>query len=104
MYIYKLNNKRVIEKPSLIHSQTVKKWKKICEDSLADDLTNGKGTDANKIFILKAVYHYAETAPVPVAQQTTQGITAHELKQLGTLKSPHDTDNEAIDTTYSAED
>lgn len=47
------------------YSKTVKKWKETCKGSLVYDLTQKGGSDINKIFIAKAVYGMAETAPVP---------------------------------------
>ena len=37
--------------PTSLHSKTAKKWKQYCAGRLASNLSNSKGTDANKIFI-----------------------------------------------------
>lgn len=49
---------------SSTHSKTVKKWFDTCKSFLVNNLQNSKGVDANKIFIAKAAYGMAETAPV----------------------------------------
>lgn len=53
--------------PSSAHAVTVKKWKETCKNFLVDSLQNSTGTDANRIFIAKAAYGMAETAPVQAA-------------------------------------
>lgn len=65
------------------HGNTVKKWKDICQSFLVNSLTNSKGTDANKIFIAKAAYGMAETAPIQTQAQITQIKSAAELPKLG---------------------
>jgi len=59
--------KRYIKMPSSAHAVTVKKWKETCKNFLVDSLQNSTGTDANRIFIAKAAYGMAETAPVQAA-------------------------------------
>ena len=61
------------------HGNTVKKWKDICQSFLVNSLTNSKGTDANKIFIAKAAYGMAETAPVQTQAQISQIRSSTEL-------------------------
>lgn len=61
------------------HGNTVKKWKDICQSFLVNSLTNSKGTDANKIFIAKAAYGMAETAPVQTQAQISQIRSNTEL-------------------------
>ena len=61
------------------HGNTVKKWKDICQSFLVNSLTNSRGTDANKIFIAKAAYGMAETAPVQTQTQIGQIRSSSEL-------------------------
>lgn len=61
------------------HSITVEKWKGICRSFLVNSLTNSRGTDANKIFIAKAAYGMAETAPVQTQAQIGQIRSSSEL-------------------------
>ena len=61
------------------HSLAVKKWKETCRNFLVNSLTNSKGTDANKIFIAKAAYGMAETAPVQTQAQISQIRSSSEL-------------------------
>lgn len=61
------------------HGNTVKKWKDICQSFLVNSLTNSRGTDANKIFIAKAAYGMAETAPVQTQAQIGQIRSSSEL-------------------------
>ena len=61
------------------HSLTVKKWKETCRNFLVNSLTNSRGTDANKIFIAKAAYGMAETAPVQTQAQIGQIRSSSEL-------------------------
>ena len=49
------------------YSKTVKKWFNICKGHHVFTLNQRGGTDANRIFIAKAVYGMAETAPVTVS-------------------------------------
>ena len=64
--------------PNTAHAEAVKKWKNICKNFLVNSLQNSRGTDANKIFIAKAAYGMAETAPIPVANQE-QHRTAEQI-------------------------
>lgn len=64
------------------HSLTVKKWKDICRSFVVNKLTNKSGTDANLIFIAKAAYGMAETAPVPTINPNQHILTASELPKL----------------------
>lgn len=64
------------------HSDTVKKWFDICKNCTVNRLNNQAGTNANLIFVAKAAYGMAETAPVQVGQQA--GIpqqTAQEIAE-----------------------
>ena len=74
------------------HCKTAKKWKQYCAGRLASNLSNSKGTDANKIFIAKAAYGMAETKAVEQKQitgarktveQIAQDIGADELPDFG---------------------
>lgn len=74
------------------HCKTAKKWKQYCAGRLASNLSNSKGTDANKIFIAKAAYGMAETKAVEQEQitgarktveQIAQDIGADELSDFG---------------------
>lgn len=61
------------------HCKTAKKWKQYCAGRLASNLSNSKGTDANKIFIAKAAYGMAETKAVE--QEQIAGVTK-TVKQI----------------------
>lgn len=74
------------------HCKTAKKWKQYCAGRLASNLSNSKGTDANKIFIAKAAYGMAETKAVEQEQitgarktveQIAEDIGADELPDFG---------------------
>lgn len=74
------------------HCKTAKKWKQYCAGRLASNLSNSKGTDANKIFIAKAAYGMAETKAVEreqitgarkTVEQIAQDIGADELPDFG---------------------
>lgn len=62
------------------HGTTVKKWFDICKNCTINRLNNQTGTNANLIFIAKAAYGMAETAPVPAGQQ--QGIPQQSREQI----------------------
>lgn len=62
------------------HGITVKKWFDICKNCTVNRLNNQPGTNANLIFVAKAAYGMAETAPVQVAQQ--QGIPQQTAQQI----------------------
>lgn len=67
---------------STAHGDTVKKWFDTCRNFTINRLNNQTGTNANLIFIAKAAYGMAETAPVQTAQQ--QGLptmTAAEIAE-----------------------
>lgn len=67
---------------STAHGNTVKKWFDICKNCTVNRLNNQAGTNANLIFVAKAAYGMAETAPVQVGQQA--GIpqqTAQEIAE-----------------------
>lgn len=67
---------------STSHGTTVKKWFDICKNCTVNRLNNQAGTNANLIFVAKAAYGMAETAPVQVGQQV--GIpqqTAQEIAE-----------------------
>lgn len=74
------------------HCKTAKKWKQYCAGRLASNLSNSKGTDANKIFIAKAAYGMAETKAVEqvriagatkTVKQIAKEIGADELPDFG---------------------
>nr|DAM59134.1 MAG TPA: hypothetical protein [Caudoviricetes sp.] len=65
---------------STSHSDTVKKWFDICKNCTVNRLNNQPGTNANLIFVAKAAYGMAETAPVLAAQQ--QGIPKQSAQQI----------------------
>lgn len=82
------------------HCKTAKKWKQYCAGRLASNLSNSKGTDANKIFIAKAAYGMAETKAVEQEQitgarktveQIAQDIGADELPDFGNQEDDADT-------------
>lgn len=81
------------------HCKTAKKWKQYCAGRLASNLSNSKGTDANKIFIAKAAYGMAETKAVEQEQitgarktveQIAQDIGADELPDFGDQEDAFD--------------
>lgn len=67
---------------SSAHSPTAKKWFNTCKSFTVNRLHNKGGTDANLIFIAKAAYGMAETAPIPtqnvhqIATRTPEEIAA----------------------------
>lgn len=65
--------------PTSPHSKTAKKWKQYCAGRLASNLSNSKGTDANKIFIAKAAYGMAETKAVEQEQITGAKKTVEQI-------------------------
>ena len=65
---------------STSHGDTVKKWFDICKNCTVNRLNNQPGTNANLIFVAKAAYGMAETAPVQVSQQ--QGIPQQTAQQI----------------------
>lgn len=65
------------------YSSTAKKWFNICKSFTVNRLHNKGGTDANLIFIAKAAYGMAETAPVQTANEHQRVLTAAELPKLG---------------------
>lgn len=65
---------------STSHSDTVKKWFDICKNCTVNRLNNQPGTNANLIFVAKAAYGMAETAPVQTAQQ--DGIPHQTAQQI----------------------
>lgn len=75
------------------HAVTVKKWFNVCKSAAVNRLTNKGGTDANLIFIAKAAYGMAETAPVQITPQK-RILTASELPRLG-----DDEQNDTINVT-----
>jgi hypothetical protein len=64
------------------HGSTVKKWFNICKSFTLNRLHNQSGTNANLIFIAKAAYGMAETAPVQVGNQNSQALADSELPKL----------------------
>lgn len=67
---------------STAHSDTVKKWFNTCKSFTVNRLHNKGGTDANLIFIAKAAYGMAETAPVQTANTRQSYISADEPIRL----------------------
>ena len=67
--------------PTSPHSKTAKKWKQYCAGRLASNLSNSKGTDANKIFIAKAAYGMAETKAVEQERITGARKTVEQIAQ-----------------------
>lgn len=65
---------------STSHGDTVKKWFDICKNCTINRLNNQPGTNANLIFIAKAAYGMAETAPVQTVQQ--DGIPNQTAQQI----------------------
>ena len=71
------------------HCKTAKKWKQYCAGRLASNLSNSKGTDANKIFIAKAAYGMAETKAVEQGQITGATKTVKQIaKEIGADELP----------------
>lgn len=64
------------------HGSTVKKWFNTCKSFTLNRLHNQSGTNANLIFIAKAAYGMAETAPVQVGNQNSQALADSELPKL----------------------
>lgn len=65
---------------STSHSDTVKKWFDICKNCTVNRLNNQPGTNANLIFVAKAAYGMAETAPVQIDQR--QDKPRESLEQI----------------------
>ena len=65
---------------STAHSDTVKKWFDICKNCTLNRLHNQPGTNANLIFVAKAAYGMAETAPVQADH--VQGIPQQSAQQI----------------------
>lgn len=77
------------------HCKTAKKWKQYCAGRLASNLSNSKGTDANKIFIAKAAYGMAETKAVEQEQITGVTKTVKQIaKEIGADELPDFGDRE----------
>ena len=77
------------------HCKTAKKWKQYCAGRLASNLSNSKGTDANKIFIAKAAYGMAETKAVEQEQITEVTKTVKQIaKEIGADELPDFGDQE----------
>ncbi len=81
------------------HCKTAKKWKQYCAGRLASNLSNSKGTDANKIFIAKAAYGMAETKAVEQEQITGAKKTVAQIAaDIGADQlEDQETDDEAFD-------
>lgn len=62
------------------HGTTAKKWLDTCKNCTVNRLNNQPGTNANLIFIAKAAYGMAETAPVQTVQQ--DGIPHQTAQQI----------------------
>lgn len=67
---------------STAHGSTVKKWFDVCKSFTLNRLHNQTGTNANLIFVAKAAYGMAETAPVQVGNQNSQPLADSELPKL----------------------
>ena len=65
---------------SSTHGTTAKKWLDTCKNCTVNRLNNQPGTNANLIFIAKAAYGMAETAPVQTVQQ--DGIPHQTAQQI----------------------
>ena len=77
------------------HCKTAKKWKQYCAGRLASNLSNSKGTDANKIFIAKAAYGMAETKAVEQVRITGVTKTVKQIaKEIGADELPDFGDQE----------
>lgn len=77
------------------HCKTAKKWKQYCAGRLASNLSNSKGTDANKIFIAKAAYGMAETKAVEQWRITGATKTVKQIaKEIGADELPDFGDQE----------
>lgn len=68
------------------HGNTVKKWFDICKSFAVNRCHNKGGTDANLIFILKAAYGMAETAPVQTVTPQRPIMSMAELPVLDASK------------------
>lgn len=66
-------------KATPLYSQTVKKWRDICKNRLVNILTQSKGGDINRIFIAKAAYGMAETAPIPADKNPALELSNTQL-------------------------
>ena len=62
------------------HGDTAKKWFDICKNCAINRLHNQTGTNANLIFVAKAAYGMAETAPVQATQQ--YGVPQQTAQQI----------------------
>lgn len=67
---------------STAHGSTVKKWFNICKSFTLNRLHNQAGTNSNLIFVAKAAYGMAETAPVQVGSPNNQALADSELPKL----------------------
>lgn len=77
------------------HCKTAKKWKQYCAGRLASNLSNSKGTDANKIFIAKAAYGMVETKAVEQGRITGATKTVKQIaKEIGADELPDFGDQE----------
>lgn len=66
------------------YSNTVKRWKNICKSFVINRLSNQTGGNINLIFVSKAVYGMAETAPIQVKSGNAL-LAAEELPQLDAI-------------------
>lgn len=71
------------------HGSTAKKWFDTCKSFTLNRLHNQRGVDANLIFVAKAAYGMAETAPVQqdqvrgIPQQSREEIAARHAGYIG---------------------
>lgn len=74
------------------YTKTTQKWFDICKNATISELNNTYGTNANMIFIAKAAYGMAETAPIQLQGSSTPILTAADIKaQIATLKDGEQT-------------
>ena len=63
------------------HGNTAKKWFDICKNCAINRLHNQTGTNANLIFVAKAAYGMAETAPVHTTVRRTTADRAADRRE-----------------------
>ena len=70
-----------------LYFQTAQKWFDVCKNATISELNNTYGTNANMIFIAKAAYGMAETAPIQLQGSSAPVLTAADIKaQIASLK------------------
>ena len=68
------------------YNQTAKRWKETCKSFVVNRLTNQYGTNANLMFIAKAVHGMVELAPIQVKASHAL-LAANDLPRLDTIDS-----------------